>query len=280
MSFGRSRVLIAFDAGAVMAARLRRGWRGATLEGLASAALEPGVLTPSATERNVARPAEVGEALARVRDRLDLGRGRRVDLILPAGVARPVLLEARETRLENEVLQARLAPGLPFPAREAVVGAQRVARARHVAAAVRRGTVLEYEALAAAADLKPVRVELAPLVALQGLVARPLPPNALDVILGDAAASLVVWDALGPASFRTRLRGGTGDDERLWDEIERLAPEGAAGFAGARFAGRGAAALVQAGAARGRRSTLAWELSPEPVEAPSSELAWLGGALV
>ena len=272
---------MAFDASDVWGVRVSRGLRQAHLVGAARVSLPAGALTPSSRHRNVLRAAEVREALRAVWSQLGLPEGRRADLILPAGVARPLLLDASAPDSTPERLRFRLAATLPCAPGEAVIGSIRVPPGRTLAAAVRRSVVAEYEAVVEAAGLKPRHVELAPLVAFTGLLARPLPARALDVVLGENAVSFARWERGGLAAVRTRLRTRTHDDMAwLATEVERAARvDGQATFAAVRLAGAGALALASHSRGQGRETLLAWDLPGSPDGMEPSELAWLGGVL-
>jgi len=274
----RAPIVVAFDASHVTAVSVRRGLGGATPRGMAAVPLDTGLVLPSVTERNIARPTELRERLVALLAELGPRRGRAADLVLPAGVVRPLLIETAAHRPQPEELHTHLAPALPFPVREAVTGTMRVGPGRHLAAGARRGLIEEYESLAVSAGLQPRRVELAPFLALAGLLRKPLPERAIDVLLGDRAVSFAVWGPSGLAAFRTRLRQ-TDDDAHIWEEVERVACDAGSTFPGARVAGRGARRLVEQAGLSGRRATLAWEIPTQARGVDASELAWLGGIL-
>ena len=273
--------MVAFDVGRVWGVLVRRGLAQARLVGAARETLPPGALKPSPHERNLLRPAEVRDAVHAVCAQLGLAEGQRADLILPAGIARPVLFDPPAGDTTPDSLRFRLANALPYAASEAVVGTIPVPPGRVLAAAARRSVVAEYEAIVEAAGCKPRRVELAPLVAFAGLLARPLPARALDVVLGEAAVSLARWEHTGLATFRTRLRTVSRDDLAwLAAEIERAAQtDGQTSFAAVRLSGAGACALADHARANGREALLAWDLAQPPSGMEPAEIAWLGGVL-
>src|SRR5262245_64995663 len=88
----RTQVLVAFDATAVAGAVVSQGLSGRRLRAFASAPLPSGSLLPSPLDPNLADPEAVGQALSRVSEAL-AGNEAGACLLLPAGVARIVLLE-------------------------------------------------------------------------------------------------------------------------------------------------------------------------------------------
>lgn len=274
------RLLLAPDAGQVCLAWIRGGLGGSRLAACANAPLPRASLIPSPAERNVARASEVREVLADLLSRVS-PRTRRADILLPAATASLQLVEATGRPPEADGLRLRLASALPFPAQDAILGAMRVGASHWLAAAVRRSVVEEYEALAASVGLRPRRVEIASLVAIAGLLRRPLPEGAVDVVLGDTSVTLAVWNRGGLAHLHTRLRGDAADDTSwLRQEIARTAAAtGHATFPGIRAAGRGAGELVREAAAHGHAATLAWSLPLPDQGIQASELSWLGGVL-
>jgi hypothetical protein len=274
----RAQIVLAFDASGVTAVSVRRGLGGTIPRVVAAVPLDAGLVQPSIAERNITRPTELRERLVALLAEFPPRRDQAADLVLPAGVVRPLLIETAARKPRPEELHAHLAPALPFPVREAVTGTMRVGPSRHLAAGARRGLIEEYESVAVSAGLTPRRVELAPFLALAGLLRKPLPERAIDVTLGDRAVSFAVWGTSGPVAFRTRLRQ-VDDDARIWEEVERVASESGGAFPGARVAGRGARQLVEQARLSGRRATLAWEVPTHTPGVDASELAWLGGIL-
>src|SRR6185295_11676252 len=116
----RTRVLVAIDATGVAGASVSGGPGAPRIRSYARAALSAGALVPGPLEPNVARTAEVREALGEVAGALDGGRGP-VCLILPGGVARTALLEVAAGVTAREFARYRLTPGLPYPPDEALV---------------------------------------------------------------------------------------------------------------------------------------------------------------
>jgi hypothetical protein len=275
------KLIVACDAGDVWGVVVKRGLGQRRLVGAARAPLPPGALVPSARQRNLVHAAEVRDAMRAVRSQLGLGEKHHAHLILPAGVARPLLLDATAPESAVGSLSFRLAATLSCAPSEAVVGTMRVPPGRVLAAAVRRSIAAEYETIAEAAGLKPGRVELAPLVAFAGLLARPLPARTLDVVLGESAVSFARWEQNGVASLRTRLRSRVRDDIAwIAAEIDRAARiDGQATFAAVRLAGASALALADHLRTQGRETFLAWDLPHPPGGMEPAELAWLGGVL-
>jgi hypothetical protein len=279
--WGRPRLIVAFDAAEVWGILVRRGLAHVHLVGAAHEALAPGALSPGPLGRNLLRLADVRAALQAVCSQLGLRERQCVDLILHSGIACSVLLAASENHATPESLRFRLAATLPYPATDAVVGTIPMPCGRLLAAAARRGVVAEYEAVAEAAGLRPRRVELAPLVAYAGLLSRPLPDRALDIVLGSAALSLARWDHGSLGSMRTRLRSDSHDDSAwLAAEVARVTDaDGHGNHSPVRIAGAGAGALSRELRGRGREALLAWDLPEPPRGMEPAELCWLGGVL-
>jgi hypothetical protein len=273
---------VAFDASGVCGAVVSRGLRGPRLRSFGRVALGPGALRPQPLDANVQRPEEVGEALARVLERLDAGRGP-VSLILPDGVARIGLVEVPAGVPPDEYARFRWAQGLPYPSSEAIVDVLPLGGGRAVAAAVRRGVAHEYEAVAARAGLPPGRVDLAPLAALSALIRDP-PAEAggVDVILGDAAYCLAASHGGALRVVRNRRRDAdVGEASRLRQEVDRtLAFAGnGTGPLPVRVVGPGARHLIGELLRSGRAAGPGWELEGRGLPVEAAELAWLGAAL-
>lgn len=268
----RTRMVVAFDASGVSGGVFGSSWSGSRLRTFARVDLPPGALTPSAAGPNLKRPDSVGEALGALRRRLG-GGGAGATLVLPDGVAWISLLDTPSDTDLRAFVRFRLAPSLPYPADEAIIDALVLGPGRALGAAVRRSVVAEYEEAASAAGFTRHRVDLAPLMAMAGVLRRGM---GVHVILGDAALSLAAFQGPRLAAFRTRWRDpGPGEASRLIQEAERTALL-AGGDGVVTFAGAGAAGLVEELTATGRSARLAVAAS-EPKEA--AEAAWLGGAL-
>jgi len=278
----RGELTVAFDASGVCGAVVSRGLRGPRLRSFARVALTPGALSPQALDANVLRPDEVGEAVARVLEQLDAGRGR-VSLLLPDGVARLALLDVPAGVAPDEYARFRWAQALPYPAEEAIVDVLSLGPGRAVAAAVRRGVAHEYEAVAARARLSPDRVDLAPLAALSALVRdSPQGDSAVDVILGDAAYCLAASHGGALRVLRNRRRdAGPGEADRLQREVDRTASLAGNGTAAVRVrvAGSGARGLIGELQRTGRAAVPAWEKPPNGIPVEAAELSWLAASL-
>ncbi len=275
-----SQFLLAFDAGSVSGAEVGGSLGGVQLRGFASAALEPGALSPSPFDRNLLRVDEVRAALGRVVQALG-GNLRRACLLLPSGVARLALIDHPTNASAVEFARFRLSQGLPYPSTEAVTDLLPLGRGRSAAAAVRRSVVAEYEALAAAARVTPERLDLAPLAALAALVrSAGGTTRTVDLILGDAACCFAGYDGGQLRVLRQRRRDpGAGEPERLRDEAERTAALAGQGrdlrF---RVVGAGARNVLSFLRSQG----LAADGGPLPsarLPPEASEAAWLGEAL-
>jgi Tfp pilus assembly PilM family ATPase len=278
MALGQSSVRIAFDATAVSGARPTRGLRARRLASFARAPLADGALVPSPHESNVLRAEEVRDALALVARSLDAAR-EPVAFLLPDGVARLALLDAPDGVRPDEYARYRLAPGLPYPIREAVVQTESAGPRRVLAALARRSVIAEYEEVARAAGLVQGGIDLVPLAALHALrraaargVAR------VDVVLGDAAYSLALHDGAGLRVLRNRRRDrDAGEPSRLALEIERvLRIAGMDARPAARVVGPGATALLAELAAAGGAAEPGWSMDGKGLPADAVEVPWLG----
>lgn len=270
-----TRLYLAFDASAVTAAAVGAGVGGRRTQAFARAALGPGALAPSAASPNLGRGDEVRGALRQALDRLGAGPAR-ATLVLPDGLARVALLDLPVGAEAREFVRFRLAASLPWPAAEAIVDALPVGRRAVVGAAVRRGTVAEYEQAAADVGLEVERVHLGPLLALEGL-SRLRTRDAVHVVLGDVALCLAAFRSGALRALRNRRRDRSpGEAIRLAEDAARTARLGGDGELPARVAFCGADALrLRWERGQGSERTLEgpgeW---PEAVEA-----AWLGGVL-
>lgn len=265
---------LGFDACALTAAALVGGLGRRRVQGVARVPIEAGVLTPSPSGRNLARPDDVRVAVRRAVAGLG---GARVTLVLPDGVARIALVDLPAGAEPREYVRFRLAASLPWPASEANVDALPAGRGRVLGAAVRRATVAEYEQAVASLGLEVERVHLAPLLALEGLM-RQGKGDAVHVVLGDVAMCLASFRGGAPLALRNRRRDrSSGEASRLREDASRAAAVDGNG--------NGAARLVLSGAEAQR---LCRELGLEPGEAglpvhggwpDAAEAAWLGGLL-
>jgi hypothetical protein len=278
----RGELTVAFDASGVCGAVVSRGLRGPRLRSFERAQLAPGALSPHPLDVNLHRPEEVSEALRRVLQGLDAGRGR-VSLILPDGVARIGLVEAPAGVAPEEYARFRWAQDLPYPAAEAIVDVLALGAGRAVAAAVRRAVALEYETVAARAGLSPGRVDLAPLAALSALVRdAPTEPAAVDVILGDAAYCLAASHGGALRVLRNRRRDpDAGEADRLGREVDRTAAFAGDGTSSVRLrvVGPGARHLIGEMLRSGRAAAPGWEMEGGRLPVEAAELAWLGAVL-
>jgi hypothetical protein len=278
MGLGQAPVRVAFDAGAVCGARSTRGLRAKRLASFARVPLGEGALAPSPHDPNLVRPEEVREALVRVVHTLDATR-EPIAFLLPDGVARLVLLDAPANVRPEEYARYRLSPGLPYPAREAVVQAEPAGPGRVLAAVARRSVIAEYEELARSAGLVQDRMDLAPLAGLQALRrAAPGTGVGADLVLGDAAYSLALHDAGALRVLRNRRRDRDGDEpRRLGLEIERVLRMGALeATPRVRVVGPGASDLVRELAAAGATVEPGWAADGQGMPIEAAEVPWLG----
>jgi hypothetical protein len=270
-----SELFVAFDAASVSVAAVSRGPGRRRVTGFARSALGPGALLPSPAGPNLARRDEVRAALEQALGELPVGG--RASLVLPDGIARLACVEPPPGADARDFLRFRLASSLPWPAADAIVDFLPVGRDRVVGAAVRRGTVAEYENLATSSGLSVERVLLSPLVALGGLVGRGRAP-AVHAVLGDVALCLALVQDGGVAALSSRRRDRSeGEGERLLAEARRTA----------RRAGdvdRQVPLVVSGADAIRLREALgphavAGGLEPPAGWPAAAEAAWLGGAL-
>jgi hypothetical protein len=278
----RAELTVAFDASGVCGAVVSRGLRGRRLRSFARVALAPGALSPQPLDPNLLRPGEVTEALGRLLEKLDAGRGA-VSLLLPDGVARMGLIEVPDGVAPEEYARFRWAQSLPYPADEAIVDVLSVGPGRAVAAAVRRRVAEGYEQAAARAGLSSGRVDLAPLAALSALVKGPSPgPSGVDVILGDAAYCLAATHGGALRVLRNRRRdAGAGEAERLRREVDRTAALAGNGTADVRVrvVGSGARGLIGELQRYGQAAAPAWDAPRNGIPLEAAELAWLPASL-
>jgi hypothetical protein len=276
----RDHVFLAFDAGQVEALRLRRSWRRRVMA-FATHPLEPGTLNPSVSEPNMARIDDLRAALEDVRSRIDAA-DLPTHVLLPTGVARLMLLKDTPGDDDPEILRFRLAPGLPYGAAHAIVGALPLGPGQCLAAAVYRSVSAEYESLAKAAGFHVERVELSTLAAAAALGRRRLPSGAVDVVLGHTSCCLMTWGAKGIVLVRNRLTGGHDHLDPEWLLSEAIRTARSAGhdrLGGLRAVGPGASRLTHLAAQYGIAASLGWELSASPLTVNAAEIPWLGVAL-
>lgn len=274
--------MIAFDAGSVSGAILTRGLRGPRLKRLARVPLEPGVLVPSPSEPNIVSGAALNDALGLLLAELG-GHGRKVTVVLPDGIARVLVFEAPDGVVPADYARFRLGTGLPYPAAEAIVDVQPISDRRFLGVAVRRGVVEPYETLVASFGLDCERVDLAPVLAIDGLRRRAREAESrVDVMLGDAAFSLAAWQGGALRVFRSRRRDASpGEAQRVGEEVLRtaaLAGDGASPRV--RVVGTGASGLVDELRAEGKEAELGWSASPDALSVEAAEVLWLGPALL
>lgn len=276
----RDQVYLAFDAGQIEGLRLRRSWHRKVMA-FATRPLDAGMITPAVAEPNIARTDDLRSTLQDLRDSLGAA-DLPTHLLLPPGVARPIVLKDAAGEGDPEILRFRLAPGLPYSASHAIVGALPLGPERCLAAAVYRSVSAEYENLAQSAGYRVDRVELATLAAAAALGRRRLPPGAVDVVLGRTSCCLMSWDARGIALARSRLTGGHENLDLEWLVSEAIRTARAAGndrLAGLRAVGPGATRLTQVAVQYGISASLGWELSAGPLTVDAAEMTWIGAAL-
>jgi hypothetical protein len=210
MGLFAKRAALVFDAASISGGRARGTVGGGGLRAVERVPLDEGALAPSPTEPNLRRESVVKAALDELLSRL--GRPTRAVLVLPLGVARLALLEAERGADPRDLARFRLAPGLPFPAEEAIVDALPAGGGRLLAGAVRRPVVAEYERLVTEAGLSVERVDLWPMAAAAARQAE----TGLELFLGDVAFGVADRDGGELRAFQCRWRDrGPGDLERI-----------------------------------------------------------------
>lgn len=176
------------------AIRLERAGQHALLGAAAAFELEPGVVKLSLTEPNVKDEAGFRRTLGVLADRVGLGGGGRVALVLPDPVARVAFVPAAEVAARSraellEQLRFRLRKAVPFEIREARLAwaelpASAGRPAQLLVAAIYEPVLASYERALRELRLEPGLVELAGLALLGAL--RPA---------AGADELLVNWDA-------------------------------------------------------------------------------------
>jgi len=273
------RLFLAFDSAGICGARVSRVVGRLRLRAAGYAALVPGVLRPGALGPNLNDPQALASALAEVSARLESrAAASRACLVLPHGVARIQLLELPRRVQPDEFARFRLAPSLPYPPGEAVVGVLPVGRRRIVASAVRRQVVQEYEHAVGAAGISVESVYLAPLSALAGLL-RAKRPDGVAVLLGDESLLLAAFAGGRLVVLRSRRREADADEaRRLVLEVRRTARlAGATTVASLRVFGIGARELCVGLRAAGEACQPGPSVAAQVPER-AAEWTWLGAA--
>ncbi len=278
----RTDVLVALDATSIQGARTRRSLLGLRLDGYVRQPLPQGALAPSPLEKNLVDRSAVVEALGMTRTALGVN-SRRVVIVLPEGVARPLVLEMSGHGFDEGMTRFRLAAMMACPQQELAVHALRVDRRRFLVAAVRNDLLAEYSQAAREAGLDVERIELAPLAAIAGLMREPRGPQpTVDVMLGDAALTLAAWDQGGLRVLRARRREpGPQEAEELAVEVDRTAAWiGSTSAPRLRILGSRAQETIAAMMQRGRVAGPGLRLAAGgPVSQPN-ELSFLGASLI
>lgn len=282
MAWLRSRALVAFDAGSLSGAALRRTLSGRRLERVRQVPLEAGALAPSPLEPNLRRPDVVGQALERLVAEIGVARGASASLILPDGIARLAILDAPADVEPAAFARFRLGTALPYPAAEAIVDVLPLGDRRVLAAAVRRSVVEPYESVARSVGLEIERVLLAPVAAFEGLRRLgPAGPSGVDLILGDAGYSLAAWKDGEVRVFRSRRRDtGGAEVDLLRREIQRTAMLAGDGQGPrVRVVGPGSGAVVRGLQQLGAAAEPGWTATGEEMPLEAAEIPWLGVGL-
>jgi len=277
----RPRLFVALDAASVSGGAVARSGDGYRFASHARMALPAGALAPSPFAANLARPAEVADALRELARELSVGAAPAC-LLLPDGVARLALVDVPADVTAQQYARFRIVPGPPYPAGEAVIDVMPLGPGRAVVAAVRRSIVEEYETAAMRAGITQDRLDLTPLAAIAGLLREPGPRGGLtvDVVLGDAALCLAAHEAGTLRVLRNRRRDpGPDEARRLAEEVERtavLAGDGAG--TRIRVVGPGARGLLTSWRSRGGSAEPGWRSAGPANGVDAAELPWLGGA--
>jgi hypothetical protein len=278
----RARHLVALEPSAVSGAIMAAGPGGARLRGYFRAPLPAGALVVSPAELNLVDGQAVRAALQKVVEALSL-RGQEVSVVLPSGLARPILLDLPKGVSPEEFGRYRLAATLPYPPEEALVEVTRVDPHTVIAAAVRRSIVLDYEAAVRDAGIRQERLDLAPLAAL-GALLRDVPdgPAAADLVLGEDAVLFCAFREGRLRGLRTRWRDPSADEPaRLLADLERTAAlAGANGvFPRVRVVGPGAGHLAGVWRGEGHSADLGWSDAASATLVDVAELPWIGAGL-
>ncbi len=273
MASFRTALYLGLDALSVSAAAVSRGLAGARLVAFHRVPLAPGALAVSASARNVVRPDDVSDAVARALAGVGAPAGPAI-VVIPDGVARLALVPLPPDADARELVRFRLASSLPWDPAETVVEALPAGRGRVVGAVLRRATVVEHEQAAAAAGLARDRVHLAALLALEPLL-RSSAPEAVHVLASDAAVTFAAVRGGALVALHSRRRDTSpGEAGRLVAEADRVAARLdppvrlAVAFAGA-----------DADALRREAASGAVPVLPGRAAAHGVEPAWLEGVL-
>ena len=273
MASFRTALYLALDALSVSAAAVSRGLAGGRLAAFHRVPLAPGALAVSASARNVVRPDDVSDAVARALAGVGEPAGPAI-VVIPDGVARLALVRLPPDADARELVRFRLASSLPWDPAETVVEALPAGRGRVVGAVLRRATVVEHEQAAAAAGLalRPRAPRRAP---------RPRAAAALvragrgARALGDAAVTFAAVRGGALVALHSRRRDTSpGEAGRLVAEADRVAARLdppvrlAVAFAGA-----------DADALRREAGSGAVPVLPGRAAAHGGEPAWLEGVL-
>jgi len=258
-------------------------------------AMEPlpeGAVVPSLTAPNLARPADVAAALARVWERLGQ-RPRRVALVLPDAVGKVSLVRfqavpPKAADLEG-LIKFQLKKSAPFSVEESqisfIAGAKTDEGQEFVVVQARRDIVTEYEQACAASGASAGAVELATFGVAHCVRA------AAGTISGDWLLIHATADSASLAIFRSealvffRHRGGDGDSHLL--EMahqtamyyqDRL---GGRGFARVLVGGTPAAALQSEGwrEIQARLGVPAEAVDPAPALTAFGTTPWSSGTM-
>jgi Tfp pilus assembly PilM family ATPase len=221
------------------------GERGAGLvvQGYASAALAPGIVTPSLTATNIHNRGAVVTAVRTALERAG-ARPRRVALVIPDLAAKVSLvrfdtLPARDEELD-QLVRWQVKKASPFPIEDAAVSYSRAAKAadgsaEFVVVSARRDVVAEYEAVCAELKLDPGLVDLATLCVVNLFLCGGDVPAGdwLIVHLRPEATSIVIMRGTNVIFFRNRPEG---DESSIPDLIHQTAMYYQDRLSGLRFA--------------------------------------------
>lgn len=232
--------VLAADAASVSGGRASRGLTG----GLAVAsAARVGWNSPVSPEPLPAAELDaLGSALREVAGAAGV-RATRATVLLP-DYAGALLVLDRERGVDLvEHARFRLAASLDAAVADLVARVAPAPGGRLLAIALRRDTLVSYQAAIAAAGLASAAISFAAFAALAALPAASAPVT-VDLVLGDAAGTLFGWNGGRLASARCRLRDPGADDAPRWHaEIRRTAALLGAEPGRVRVLGPGAARL-------------------------------------
>jgi type IV pilus assembly protein PilM len=176
--------------------------------------LPAGALIPALTSQNVHDPGEVADAVARVLEQI--GRPRRIGLVVPDAVARVSLLHfdqipARAADLD-QLIRWQVRKSAPFALEEAQVSHVPAGNGDFIVTLARTDTIREYEALCSAAGAQAGLVDIATFNVINAVLAGTIPPGSdwLLVNVASDVASIAIMRGSQLIFFRSRSADADG----------------------------------------------------------------------